>query len=69
MVVEVLAMIGRSVAVAVEWFEKSVTAMGAFDMVLVSIVVGMVGRRLLKPVFGSAGSDTAKKRQKGSEEE
>lgn len=69
MVVDVLAMIGQSVAVAVEWFERFVSAMGAFDIVLVAIVVGMIGRRLLKPIFGSAGSDSAKKKQKGGEDE
>lgn len=68
MIIDVLAIFGRSITSAVEWFEKTVTAMGAFDIVAIGIILGIVGRRLLKPIFGSAGSDTAKKMQKGDEE-
>lgn len=68
MIKDILAILGNSIASAVVWLEKTVMAMGAFDIVSIGIIVGIVGRRLLKPVFGSAGSDKAKKKQKGDEE-
>lgn len=68
MIIDVLSIFGSSIASAVEWFEKTAMAMGAFDIVTIGIIVGIVGKRLLKPIFGSAGSDTAKKKQKGDEE-
>ena len=60
MIDSVLSLLGRSIASAVLLFEKTVIAMDAFDIVTIAIILGIVGRRLLKPIFGG-GSDTAKK--------
>lgn len=61
MIDKVLGIIGQSISHAVIWFERVIIAMDAFDIVTIGVILGIVGRRLLKPIFGSSGSDKAKK--------
>lgn len=57
MINDALSIVGRSISSAVLWFETLISSIDAVDIVMGSIILGVVGRRLLKPIFGEISDE------------
>lgn len=63
----VFDLLNRSIVQAASWFVDLFNASGAVSFYLSMIFVGLVGKFILAPLFGSSrGSDTVKKNRGGS---
>lgn len=51
------------------WFEAMLTRCGALGPFIAAIFIYQVGRFLLRPIFGSAGSDQARRSKDGDDDE
>ena len=58
----------RAVAQCFSWFSDMLVKGGAFGSFVAAFFIVQVGRFLLSPIFGSAGSDKARK-SKGDDDE
>lgn len=64
----VFDLLNRSIVQAASWFVDLFNASGAVSFYLSMIFVGLVGKFILAPLFGSSrGSDRVKKNRGGSE--
>lgn len=59
----------RTVAQVFLWFESMLTKGGALGPFIAGFFIFQVGRFLLRPIFGSAGSDEARRSKDGDDDE
>ena len=63
MVNQAISIFGQALASVVGWFLQFLSADGLSDLFLSGVFLFLVGKFLLAPLFGSAGSDKARKRK------
>lgn len=59
----------RIVAQSFAWFENMLVKSGALGVFIAAVFIFQVGRFLLRPIFGSSGSDKARRSKDGDSDE
>lgn len=67
MVSEAVSIFGQALSGVVGWFLQFLTADGLSDFFLSGVFLMLVGKFLLAPLFGSAGSDKARRKKDDSD--
>lgn len=63
MALDVLALLSRVFTAVVSWFELVITGSGFGGIYLGAVFMVLLGKFLLQPLFGSAGSDQVKRKK------
>lgn len=67
MVTDAVGIFGQALTGVVGWFLQFLSADGLSDLFLSGVFLVLIGKFLLAPLFGSAGSDKARRRKDDSD--